>query len=199
LLTPDGRRAVTTLADGTGLVWDISTFPAEPMIRTAGEKDISGWWADLAAEDAGKAHAAAWRLADAPAAVVVPVLARHLRPVALDGEVIRRAVAVLDNESFAAREGAAKRLEGMGGAVVPDLRRALVKSDSAEQRRRLEGLIEQLSGPISTPNGLRRLRAIGVLERLATRDARKLLAELADGPVHPREARAARAAVDRLK
>ena len=79
------------------------------------------------------------------------------------------------------------------------LRRALVESNSAEVRRRLEALIERLSGPVSTPTELRRIRAIGVLERLGTADAPALLAELADGPVHPQEARTARAALDRLR
>jgi hypothetical protein len=116
----------------------------------------------------------------------------------VDAEAMGRAVADLSHESFTARDGATKRLEAMGGGVIPELRRALATTDSAEVRRRLEGLIERLSAPISTPNDLRRLRAIGVLERLATADARALLADLADGPVHPQESRTARAALGRL-
>jgi hypothetical protein len=83
LLTPDGRRAITTLADGTGLVWDLTAFPVEPLARSAGATEVAAWWTDLAGDDAAKAHAAAWRLADAPAGVVVPVLAKYLRPAAL--------------------------------------------------------------------------------------------------------------------
>jgi RNA polymerase sigma factor (sigma-70 family) len=198
VLTPDGRRALTAFADSTGLVWELSTFPAERLARAAGEKQIAAWCSELASDDARKVHEAVWRLADAPAAIVVPLLSRHLRPSPLDADAVRRAVADLNHESFTAREAATKRLEAMGGGVVPDLRRAVAAAGSPEVRRRLEGLIDRLSTPISTPKELRRLRAVGVLERLGTADARALLADLADGPVHPQESRAARAAFGRL-
>jgi WD40 repeat protein len=198
LVTPDGRRAVTTLSDGTGLIWDLAAFPTDPLVRTADAKDVAGWWADLASGDAKVAHAAAWRLADAPAGVVVPILATNLRPAATDAEAIRKAVAELDSATFAVREAATRRLQQMGGEIVPALRQALAATTSAEVRLRLEGLVERLSGPVTASDGLRRLRAVGVLERLGTAAARQVLAELADGPVHPQEARAAQAALGRL-
>jgi WD40 repeat protein len=198
LVAPDGRRAVTALSDGTGLVWDLAAFPTDPLVRTADAKDVAGWWADLASGDAATAHAAAWRLTDAPGGVVVPVLATHLRPTATDAEAVRKAVAELDSAAFATREAATRRLQQMGGEIVPALRQALTATPSAEVRLRLEGLIERLSGPVTTSDGLRRLRAVGVLERLGTAAARQVLAELADGPVHPQEARAAQAALERL-
>jgi hypothetical protein len=199
VLTPDGRRALTTLADGTGLVWDLTAFPAEPLSRAAGENEVAGWWADLASDDAGAAHAAAWRLADGPANVVVPVLARHLRPATIDAAAVRQAIANLDSASPADRDEATKRLERMGGAVVPALRQAGATTDSAEVRRRLEELIERLSGPVATPDGLRQLRAVGVLVRLGTADARKLLAELAQGAPAARLTQEAQAVLERLE
>jgi WD40 repeat protein len=198
LFAPDGRRSVTALSDGTGLVWDLAPFPSEPLARSAGAKEIGGWWTDLASDDAPTAHTAVWRLADAPAGVVVPLLAQNLRPIAPDSEAVRRAVADLDDAAFTTREEATKRLERMGGAVVPALRQALAATDSPEVRRRLEGVIERLTSLATTPDALRRLRVIGVLERLGTADAQKLLADLAAGAIHPQEVRAARAALDRL-
>ena len=86
----------------------------------------------------------------------------------------------------------AQRLAAIGlrEGNIERLLRALETADLSRQ--------EQLSGPVATPDGLRRLRAIGVLERHGTQDARAALAGLADAPVHPRESRAARAAADRL-
>jgi hypothetical protein len=72
-------RAVTTLADGTGLVWDTTKFRPNRLTATAGAKEVAGWWVELAEEPA-----VAWRLADAPPNEVVPALGRHLRATRID-------------------------------------------------------------------------------------------------------------------
>jgi WD40 repeat protein len=200
LLSPDGRRAFTALADGTCLVWDLSPAlrPAEPLVERPAEKEIAGWWADLAGEDAGRAYGAAWRLAEAPGAVAF--LRRHLRPATdADFKKARQLIAGLDSDSFEAREKASRQLEALGGAAVPALREALAAKPSAEARRRLETLLARASQAAASPEVLRRLRAVLVLEQAASKEARDLLAQLAAGVPYAAETREAKAALGRLK
>src|SRR5207253_2702599 len=125
LLSPDGRRAFTALADGTALVWDLaSTLRRGPQAEKPEEAKLTAWWADLAAEDAGRGYAAIWRLAEAPDASV-PFLRRNLRPPA-EAEIkeARRLIAELDSTRFATREKAFERLLKLGETAEPVLRHA---------------------------------------------------------------------------
>jgi WD40 repeat protein len=201
VLTPDGRRAITPLKDGTALVWDLSLDSGEPLSVSADEKQISTWWNELASDEAVRAHAAAWRLAELPSKTIVPFLSRHLRAQAVDSEAVQRAVADLDNNSFAIRERAGNQLEQMGSSIVPALRGSITTATSAEVRRRLEGVIERLLKPTQnkSPDELRRLRAITVAEQAGGADATRLLREIGEAPMFLSEGRAAKAAVARLE
>jgi hypothetical protein len=196
---PDGRRAFTALADGTGLVWDLAPalLPAAAAGQAPSEKDMGGWWADLAGDDVGRAYAAVWRLAEAPGAVT-PFLRRHLRP-ATDAEYreSKGLIEQLDSDSFENREKAFARLSGLGGQAVAAMRRALEQTPSPEVKRRLEDLLSR-KRPRVTAEQARRLRAVQVLERIGSDDARAFLAELARGAASAPETEDAKAALDRL-
>src|SRR5262249_14468680 len=109
LLFAGGRRAFTTLADGTALVWDLAPTmeTAAPLAQNAGDKEIAAWWADLAGDDARRAYAAVWRLAEAPRKPVVAFLRQYLRP-ATDAnlEQARQLIRELDSNQFDVREKA---------------------------------------------------------------------------------------------
>jgi hypothetical protein len=81
------------------------------------------------------------------------------------------------------------------------LRKALsARQPSLELRRRIERLVEKLEGPVTSPERLREMRAIEVLEQIGSAECRKLLQQLAQG--HPQsdltgEARAALARMTR--
>ena len=68
-------------------------------------------------------------------------------------------------------------LEKMGLAVEPALREALRKKPSLEIRRRIEAVLEKLAGG---PR-LRFLRALEVVEHIATPEAGQLLESLCQG------------------
>jgi RNA polymerase sigma factor (sigma-70 family) len=196
VLTPDGRRAVTTLADGTALVWDLALEAPAAAAPTA--EEVARWWADLAAEDAARGYAAAWRLTAAPQAAV-PLLRRHLRPVAeADLAEARRLVADLNADAFAVREKAFQRLEALGDTALPALRQALAKDPPPEVRRRAEELVQKAHGALAAGDRLRVLRALAVLEHAGTPEARRLLEELAAGLPQSRQTEEARAALARL-
>ena len=86
----------------------------------------------------------------------------------------------------------------MGPAVLPYLR-SRPAGLSAEATERLQKLEERLSDSVPPPETLRALRAIAVLERVGTIDARKLLDELARGAADAAETRAAAAALVRMQ
>jgi WD40 repeat protein len=183
LVLPDGRRAFTALADGTGLVWDLSPAltPARLLSESPGEQSLAAWWADLAGEDAGRAYAAVWRLTEAGEAAV-PFLARHLRPTsAADPKKVRQLIEDLDSDAFDVRERASRQLAELGSAAEPALRQALGKDPSAEVKRRLEALLSRPTGFDNSPDARRCLRAVQVLERIGSKEARRVLDGLASG------------------
>src|SRR5262249_51795773 len=112
-----------------------------------------------------------------------------------EGDRIARLIADLDGERFAVRQQAAAELAAFGDLARPALKKALTTATSLEQRRRLEGL---LARPASLgPESLRDLRALEVLEYLATPEARQVLRGLADGAPEGWLTRQARAALGR--
>ena len=106
-------------------------------------------------------------------------------------------VGELDHERFATREAASRELQQHGDAARPELEKALARPGvSLEYRQRLEQILGQLARP--TGECLRDLRAIEVLERLGTPNARGLLRDLATGDPAARLTREAKLALDRL-
>jgi hypothetical protein len=110
---------------------------------------------------------------------------------------VKKLIAQLDDDRFAERARAAKELPALDELAVPDLRAAARESISLEQRRRVEALLKR-SGIVSNPEVLRSLRAIEVLERVGSAEARRVLASLARGAREARLTREAKAAVERL-
>ncbi len=199
-LSPDGRRAFTALADGTGLMWDVAPEAVGAATPAPDEKTLLGWWADLAGADARKAFAAAWRLGEAPEAVVLPFLRRHLRPAEVaDAEKVRQHIERLDSDDFAARERAYQALESLGHAALPEVRRALEKAPGLEVQRRLEKLLAAIRRLPLAPEALLGLRALQVLEASGSPEARELLKRLAGGASHAPLTTAAEAALRRLE
>jgi hypothetical protein len=92
-------------------------------------------------------------------------------------------MAELDADTFEARDRAARELAKLGGMARPALEKALQGRPAAEKRRRLEELLEELKPALAPLSGedLRQVRAVEVLEKAATPEARRLLEEWAGG------------------
>jgi WD40 repeat protein len=192
-----GRLAFTPVADGTGLVWDFA--PPATADQKVDEKQITSWWADLRSDDPAKAYAAVWKLSEQTPDRVVAFLHRHLRPESPpDPTKLRQLIADLNSDTYRVREKATKDLENLGHAAIPALRNALAAEPPAETRRRIDQLLARKPIVADRPEQLRRLRAMQVLERGGTKEARSVLAELADGLPLAAETREARAALGRL-
>ena len=188
-ITPDGRRAFTIAQDGTGLLWDIER-PSATI--TAKAKELAGWWADLASPDVARAWGAEWKLTDARADATL----RQMRPaVPLDPKAVGKLIAKLNADTLAERDAAEHNLASLGEPALPYLRPATERMVNNEQAERLLRLI---SGARTSPEQLRRLRAVGVLERIGNADARSLLRDIAGGTANAPETIAATAALRRL-
>jgi WD40 repeat protein len=194
---PNGRLLVSGGYDTTGLVWDVAakaTRRHTPIVLSKDE--LERCWSDLASEDAGKAWQAIWELALEPKQGAA-YLGEHIRPVpAADKAKIAQWIKDLDAEDFATRRRAARELEIVSELAEPFLRRALDESPSPELRRQVMRLLER--APNISPEQLRGLRGVEVLERIADPEAKHVLETLSKGAREARLTREAKAALDRL-
>jgi hypothetical protein len=196
----DGRTLVSASNDTTALLWAVAvlTQPEMPSAEGLQPKELEGLWADLAGEDAARAHRAVCRLAAAPREVL-PFLQGKVRPAAAaDAERLAQLIKDLDSNQFAARKEAAAELEALGDLAEPALRRALQGKPSPEVRRRIEGLLHKLQGPVTSLGQLRLLRVVEALERAGTPETRRLLEVLAKGTPESRLTQEAKQSLERL-
>jgi RNA polymerase sigma factor (sigma-70 family) len=194
--SPDGTRLVSGHRDSTALVWDLASLPKLPALR-ANADQLDALWEDLAGKDAWKAHQAVWRLASSPEHSV-PFSRTHVSPAAeVDPKRLARLLADLESDTFAVRSAAAEELEKIGDQAAPVLRTVLAKKPSLELRRRAEQLLRGMH-PVASPERLRRIRAVQVLERIGSPGAREVLEKIASGAPAARETREAKDALGRL-
>jgi hypothetical protein len=199
-VTPNGRTLATGHVDGTILLWDLTPAeppaPASPLAPT----DLDRFWADLGGADAAKAYRAGWELAARPTQSVA-FIGTMVKPAApADRDEVAKLVARLDAPAFADREAAEKALRALGPSAAPAMRAVLTSgTPSPEQRTRIDRVLRGL--PVTgrpAADELPGLRAVAVLEWAGTREARKLLGQLAAGADDDRLTREAKAAVSRL-
>jgi WD40 repeat protein len=197
--TPDGRRLISGGRDTTALVWDVHALPApEPREVKRTTMGLGLLWQHLAG-DAEKADAAMREMA-ASQPQAVALIARSLKPVEKeDAQRVARMVRDLGSESFAEREQASADLEKVGEEAVEALQGALGEKPSPEVRHRAGELLDRLKAKGPSPERLRALRAVQVLEWIGTPEARRALEAVADGVPDAERTRAAAAALACLK
>jgi dipeptidyl aminopeptidase/acylaminoacyl peptidase len=176
--SPDGTYLASASTDTTVLLWGPKSWAGAGLpARKLTEKQLAALWADLDGMGAARAYQAIGTLAAAPEQALA-WLRGKLRPVAAaDAGRTAKLLAALDNQRFAVREKAQKELAGLGAAVEVALRRALKKDLTPETRLRVERLLAE----IERAQRLRGLRALELLEQIATPEARKMVAALANG------------------
>jgi WD40 repeat protein len=196
----NGRRLASGGHDTTILTWDVADVNRDPPVAKSSPKELETLWADLADRDAARAYRAMQALAAAPKQAV-PFLGRQLRPVPKpDPKRLARLIADLDDDQFEVREKATRELEGLGSSAGPALRKALEGQPSAEVRQRAERLLQRLEQFRLAPEELRGGRAVEVLERVGTTEARNVLEELTrQGSGTSPTALDAKSALDRLR
>lgn len=189
--TPDGRGIVGN-ADLAPILW--SLMPKD--VHTASTPDAL--WNDLATGDAERGYRLQWGLIRDPKAAV-KLFSDKVKPAEL---AVPRAdfdkwVGNLDSPQFRAREVAERELTRAGARVpLGWLRAALANAKSDEPRARLGRVLAARDKP--NPDEWRLGRAVQVLERAGTDDARALLKTWAAAPEGTQVAVEAKAALERL-
>jgi HEAT repeat protein len=113
--------------------------------------------------------------------------------------VVRPLLDDLDSDRFPVRTAAEERLRDLGDGAVPALREALEGNPSAQRRRRVEAVLEALdTSGLLAGEPLRGARAVQILERVGSPEARQALERLAGGVAPSRLTQEAKAALERL-
>jgi WD40 repeat protein len=178
---PDGRSLGTGGMDGTILIWKLPENDGLPAILSA--KEAGAFWQTLADTDASRANRALAVLVAAPTQAI-PIIEKRFRVTGkrLPRERLLKLVADLDNDAFKIREKSARELTEAGPDAILPLRKGLANNPSVEAKGRMEGLLNRLNEG-GDPEHLRCLRAIEVLERIGTPQAKNALGELARKPL----------------
>jgi RNA polymerase sigma factor (sigma-70 family) len=194
--THNGARLATARTDMTALVWDLTATPAQKSRPIQSALAPASLWNDLASTDAAKAYQAVRAMIYASQRTL-PYLAEHLGPVApVDEKQITTWISQLGNDRFATRQQASRELERCGDAARPFLERADESKLSPEAAQRVRQL---LTKPSSSPELVRALRAVEVLEHIDTPEARCILQRLAQGQRGAMLTEEATAALNRLR
>jgi WD40 repeat protein len=198
VFSPEGKFVAACSAEAPILVWDVEGNDGKPPATTPfSAEEKADLWKALDDADAAAAFAA-MRLLLARPGPAGALLRERLRPAAEVGDKeIQRLVRDLDADAFAAREKAAADLRAVADRAEAALRKALRDNPPAEAKRRIEAVLES-TGPAASQRR-REARAVEVLERTGTAEARELLASLAGGAKDALLTREARDAVGRLK
>lgn len=196
--SPDGRRLASGSEDASALIWDVSDLARDlPHRQALTRKEMDEMWSALASADAVHAYKAIRTLESDPERAV-SLLAERLRytPSAV-AKQLASLIAQLDSEDFAVRERATTELLRLDWEAEPALRKALENKPSLETRQRVKQLLDDICKRVPSPKLLRMLRGIEILEQIGTREARRVIARLAEGTTRP--AREAKAALERLR
>src|SRR5262249_31410104 len=138
---------------------------------------LDALWEDLGGRDSLALDAAVRILAALPDQAV-PLLRERLKPVPrVDSERVVQLVAGLNNPDFNARKRAAAELRQLGDLALPALRQSLEKGFSEIGRR----ILQRMESEFPTPEQMRGVLALQILERIRNADSRQLLEQLGQG------------------
>ena len=196
----DGKRLLSGSADATALIWDVSELADQPLVwpEALTAQTLETAWTNLLARDARIANGASWALS-AAGEPAIALLKTKLAPCSVSQHnLIKHLVAELDDEDFEIREHASRELASQIDEARALLQETRDRKPTAEVRRRVD---ELLTGEIDGILGesTRSLRALAVLERIGTAEAKALLKKLAAGAPDALLTQQAQAALQRLK
>jgi WD40 repeat protein len=199
-ISPDGKKLASAAGDCQLCLWDLSarTVVMKPP-TTASREKLEDCWAALLQNDGPAVFEAIGTMA-AASEQSLKLLRERLHPAsAPDIQRISLLIADTHNDRYAVRQKATAELERLGEEAEPQLVQAAVNPPSQETRRRAEMLLAKLESGKLTGETLRGVRALEVLERIGTPEARQIVQAIAAGPPESRLTIEGQATLKRLK
>ena len=171
-VSPDGQWIATASSDGRISLFPTATVPPSEAPQAVDQEAFERLWHDLASEQASVAYDAVQRLSVRSDLVLEQFRKRIRRVESVDLTTITARIADLDADDFDRREAASKQLAAFGPQAESALRKVW--------RRPLPRRCAAASGNgqaarhwvVTDPDVLRSLRAVWVLERISTPEAR---------------------------
>jgi len=117
----------------------------------------------------------------------------------LDATRVQELIESLDSDDFQSRNEAQAELEELGPRDKTALAKAIEGKPALEVKKRLEGIIARIDQQRVPPGQIRVLRALEVLERIGTTEARSILEKMAQGANDASLTLEARDALERVK
>jgi WD40 repeat protein len=203
--SPNHQRLVSGNEHGSALVWDLTNIvPPLPAVKLSKEKLVAAW-TELAGDDAEAAYRMIRLMSQAPEETVA-FLKQQLKPdTSITQEQLNRFIDDLSSAKFSERDKASLELRKLGEAAEVALEQFLLKKGlQLETQRRGQELLKAIreAGPkgpwLLQGESLRQVRAVELLERIGTNEAKELLRNLATGAPHVPLTRQAQASVQRL-
>jgi len=191
--SPDMSLMAVACPGGPVFLCDV--YGAHTANKKSDDRTLRQLWDALLEADAEKAFATVSVMVQR-GDESVRFLQTQLVPTESNSESVMRLIDQLDADEFSVRERAAKELEG-ASVAFDVLDQALARSQSTEQRSRLQDLIGRRGTFPASPDLMRMLRAVEVLEAIGSPDASDLLAVLSRG-ADSHQTREAQAALARL-
>ncbi len=180
---PDGRSLVSGSFDATALVWDLTGKElAQKQRAPLTDAELDARWAALGNPQSEEAYKAVLSLANAPKQAA-PFLRKQLgQSDPADAKAVAKLLAELDDDKFEVRQKASQALARLGKAIERDLWGEREATESAEVRRRVDTLLDKLTGGAGVAKVDERVRGrrlVAVLELAATAETKELLEHLA--------------------
>jgi hypothetical protein len=196
-----GNRLISGSRDTTALIWDVAALRKGMEKQPLGSKlktpDVL--WKHLLGNDAARAWEA-MRLLEASPKTTLALFKDKLKPaVGVDDKHLTQLLRDLSSDTYKVRQSAFQELEELGELAEPALNRFLKEESPAlDARQRIEKLLAKLGSSLPSGEQLRIWRALEVLERIGTKEAREVLGPLTKGAVGARLTREAQQTLERL-
>ena len=192
----DSQTLTTVGEDSSVMIWDWAKT-CQSSTEQHQHQSIEKAWAQLNDPDPNPAYAGMLTLKAAPRETVEFLNRRLKIDPKLEQERIQQWIGQLDHDRFAVRERAKRELWNRSRTVQPTLEKLLKDALPSETEKRIQSILESMAQGRLSPQELRQLRAIQILEWINTTDSRALLEELAKGNSLGIQASEARAALAR--
>jgi dipeptidyl aminopeptidase/acylaminoacyl peptidase len=182
VFSPDGKTLASASMDESVNLWDVFTVKTEPIASAVLPSiELEELWRKLADDNSASAYIAMQTLAGTPVQAAL-ILTERLRPVAgPTDKQITAWIADLDSDRFVVRQRATDELAKLGRSIELALRSKLAEKPPLEVVQRLEQLLLKIEHQQLSPDSIRVLRAIEVLEHIGSTDAKQLLQKLVTG------------------